>query len=305
MLQKLDMLPRKSPPLFWSDFIELRAIIHPDKSFSRGEFHGIYLRDKENAKPEKIESKWRDVLNFIATRQTAFGESYPFTISDDSDTVFFRVSADSLNQRIYIALLISSSLRFINKNRRSHITRSFEKICLPVFESLMPIGSEIRPTWASGGKEAPYTGTLYSKYSKIAEDIRCSSNFTKSDFQATDTGDGGLDIIAWHSMEDEREGIPIGFAQCGCTPYDWTSKQLEASPSKLRRQFPTMHPWNNFYFLPLDLRQSTGGWEYKSDIGEAIVVDRLRLLRIITRNNLNIHDDTIQFIQEVMEFTYH
>jgi len=32
--------------------------------------------------------------------------------------------------------------------------------------------------------------------------------------------------------------------------------------------------------MPLDLRRDDGDWAYKSDIGIAIIVDRLRLLKI-------------------------
>ena len=75
----------------------------------------------------------------------------------------------------------------------------------------------------------------------IAHDIRCAPNFEAKDFKPTDTGDGGIDLIAWHPMEDQREGIPLAFAQCGCSTTDWTFKQLEASPAAHRHHLPVMH----------------------------------------------------------------
>jgi hypothetical protein len=166
------------------------------------------------------------------------------------------------------------------------ITRFFEEISLELFKILMPNGSEVRATWASGGQDAPYQGTLYEKMKSIAGDIRCTANFQARDFNEQDTGDGGIDIISWHPMADDRPSNPIAFAQCGCSKTDWTFKQLEASPAKHYSRFPVKHPWATYYFMPLDLRAADGGWAKDSDIGQAIIVDRLRLIRLIKQYDL-------------------
>ena len=240
------------------------------------------------------------IVNFHAIRSNDFGEAYPFEISDDADTISM-TSINSAAHISYINLLVASCMRNIPSNRQGTIARKFEQICFDVFQCLMPNGTEVRATWAGGGDEAPYRGTLYEKLQLMAADIRCTPNFKERDFKANDRGDGGIDLIAWHPMADEREGIPIAFAQCGCSRDDWKFKQLEASYAKHQRHFPVMHPWATYYFLPLDLRELDSDWAYKSDIGTAIIVDRLRLLRLAARYEIMEKLSASTFLEELLE----
>ncbi len=287
MLLCLDAPPSSSDPLFWTDFVELKALIHPDRCYSRGDLVGLLRRnrDTQSNRATHDESKWRDIVSFAQNRAIEFGDAYPFNISADIDTIEL-IFDDSDKQKAYLKLLLSSLMRHVPDNSRGGLARFFEEACLTVFGKLMPEGSEIHPNWANGGETARYQGTLFQKMTSIASDIRCTANFQLSDFKPNDTGDGGIDLVAWHPMTDRREGIPIAFAQCGCSKEDWKFKHLEASYAKHHRHLPVMHPWATYYFMPLDLRQSSGDWAYKSDIGDAIIVDRLRLLRLSAQYNL-------------------
>lgn len=298
MLGNIDIPPPGKDQFFWTDFVELRAIIHPDRCFSRGDLHGVSSRCKDSDRRFNAEERWRDIINFSHNRLSAFHDSYPFSISEDKDTITLNDTISS-KQHIYIGLLIAASMRLILKSRRNEVARAFEETCLQVFSRLMPEGSEIRATWASGGAAAPYSGSLYNKMMAIANDIRCRPNFSERDFKKGDSGDGGIDIIAWHPMADDRAGLPLAFAQCGCSKEDWTFKQLEATPAKLRRQLPVLHPWSTYYFMPLDLRLSDGGWAMESDIGEAIIVDRLRLLRLASQYSVFSTLPKMPFVEEV------
>jgi hypothetical protein len=304
MLEKLDLPPAGSDSFIWTDFIELHALIHPDSCFSRGDLSGIENRHRSLTKHGfNVEERWRQLTDFAGIRKSEFNHSYPFSVTDDKDTIVFEYDG-SKQQQAYIALLIASCMRNIQKTRISEVARAFEKTCFVVFSKLMPIGSEVRATWAGGGVEAPYVGTLFEKMKAIAEDIRCTANFKERDFRTNDRGDGGIDLIAWHPMTDKRTGIPIAFAQCGCSKDDWTFKQLEASPSKHYSHFPVMHRWATYYFLPLDLRHADGGWACESDIGEAIIVDRLRMLRLIEQYDIFEDLPVMPYVNEAMEFSY-
>lgn len=315
MLDKLDTPPSSSDQFLWADFIELHALVHPDHCFSRGDLVGIGNRgqdtnvdrgvsdngetDEPNSKNNtRLERRWRDVIQFAEQRSKEFGDAYPFTVSDDKDSLTYTPDdtndasentpdeAKQAAQNLYINLLLASLLRHFPRTQTSSIARYFEEISLELFKWLMPSGSEVRATWASGGQNAPYQGTLYDKMQSVARDIRCTANFQARDFSDQDTGDGGIDIISWHPMADNRPSNPIAFAQCGCSKTDWTFKQLEASPAKHYTHFPVKHPWATYYFMPLDLRDADGGWAKDSDIGQAIIVDRLRLIRLIMQYDL-------------------
>ena len=58
---------------------------------------------------------------------------------------------------------------------------------------------------------------------------------------------------------------------------------LEASPARLGAHMHTLHKWDTYYFMPLDLSIVVDGkmdWETLSDFGTAIVIDRLRFIRL-------------------------
>lgn len=302
MLDRLDVPPAGSDSFIWTDYIELHALIHPDSCFSRGDLAGIELRHRSlTTHGFNVEERWRQLADFAGIRKLEFKHSYPFEVTDDEDTIVFNFDG-SQQQQTYVALLIASCMRNVEKTRIAEIARVFEKSCFQIFSKLMPTGSEVRATWAGGGAEAPYVGTLFDKMKAIAEDIRCTPNFKERDFRANDRGDGGIDLIAWHPMTDNRAGIPIAFAQCGCSKDDWTFKQLEASPSKHYYHLPTMHRWSTYYFLPLDLRHADGGWACESDIGEAIIVDRLRMLRLLEQYDIYAQLPAMPYVDEAMAF---
>lgn len=280
MFISLDQPPKGTEGMFWTDFAEIKALVHPDRCFTSGDLSGVAQRAKDMGRGFEHAARWRDILNYVHIRRTAFGDAYPFEISHDQDTIAV-ASDDSPRQRLYLALLLASSLRTLAKDRRNGVARVFEEISFAVFSKLLPPGSEIRATWAGPGRAAPYEGTLFQKLTSLAADLRCTPNFAEADFNPADTGDGGIDIVGWHTMSDLRAGIPIAMAQCGCSRDDWEYKQLEAHPVKHSQRLPVMHPWANYYFMPLDFRRSDGDWANKSDLAEVIIVDRLRILGLV------------------------
>jgi hypothetical protein len=303
VLNNLDTPPKGTDSFIWTDYVELRAILHPDKCFSRGDLSSIEKRDRDMGGGFNIEERWREIVNFSGNRRAEFKHFFPFNVSSDYDTINFDFD-ESLSHVAYVGLLIASCMRNISKKRQAEIARAFEETSFEIFSSLMPAGSEVRATWANGGRAATYTGSLFQKMQAIARDLRCLAAFKEGDFNKRDTGDGGIDLIAWHPMEDKREGMPIAFAQCGCSKDDWEFKQLEASPAKHGRHFPVLHPWATYYFLPIDLRSTEGDWAHKSDIGQAIFVDRLRLLRLAEKNDLFQSLPELPYVKEALEFQY-
>lgn len=303
MLDDLDIPPRSKNSYEWADFSELRAIAHPDHCFSRGDLDGIAKRGKDTGRGFDSESQWRDIINTIGNRAVAFAGSYPFKLSDDNDSIFLE-EPDNEPKYLYLGLVVAACMRNVLSSAQGQVARAFEEVSLKVFSRLMPIGSEIRATWAGGGPTAVYTGTLYEKMVKIAKDVRCTANFAEADFNAHDAGDGGVDLIAWHPMTDDRDGIPIAFAQCGCSKDGWDYKQFDASPARHRNRLPVRHPWANYYFMPVDFRRSDGDWAHKSDLAEAIFVDRLRLLGLAHAYNLYAELPEMPFIANALAAHY-
>lgn len=333
MITNLDSMPSNEPYL-WADYVEILALTNTDRSFSRGDLYSTLqaqpeavLVETEEAEEENsdnvdeneamarrrprrslsrtyVDKKWNFAISFVRQRIDLFGDSYPFVLSDDNDTVELRnTSEQELTdlEKLYLALLICANIKYVKLGCRNVVTRSFELISLPIFESLMPKGSIIKACWASGGQAAPYTGTLFNKFTNISADIRCTPNFKSRDFSRGNSGDGGLDIIAWHPMGDQRDAIPISFVQCGCSQEEWEAKQLEASPAMLYSKFPVAHRWATYYFLPQDLRWIDGEWAHKSKLGDAIFVDRLRLINLTRDVGTIDHSPSIGYLDTIIQ----
>ena len=304
----LELPPSSSDPYLWADFVELRALIHPDRCYSRGDLVSVAKGIMVTAPHRQFqpETQWRDLISFAGARRIAFGDqTYPFAVSNDEDTLELRPGALTPLQRAYLLLLLASLLRHIPKGKeRTALTRGFEQFSLKVFERLMPDGSQVHATGAGGGKSSRYTGTLFNKMKSMAIDIRATSNFAERDFKRGDSGDGGIDLVAWHPMADERKGIPAALAQCGCSVEDWRFKQLEVNYAKLQHKLPIMHPWASYYFLPLDFRHADGGWANESDLGGTIIVDRLRLLRLADAHQLHASLPRWAPLNAIMKMSY-
>ena len=293
MFSNLNNLPKTNDLFFWSDFIELHTLTHLDKLYSRGDLASLMHIEREfhlddncsEKKSDSYETKWMEYINYCHARKATFASNYPFKISSDLDTLELNYDEKNPYQKLYLFLLIASSLRYIEKIHMNEITHSFEKVSFQVFKKIMPKGSEVHPTWAHGDQKMRYRGKLYEKMLQLQKDLRASGSIEEDDFKPNNTGDGGIDIVAWHPMGDETEGMPISFAQCSCSQTDWRFKTSEACFSKHRQKFNVMHPWAAYYFMPLDFRKRNK-WPYKSDLGEIIIVDRLRIMNLSVQYQL-------------------
>ena len=304
----------------WCDYIELRCMTHVDHRFSRdalaealkeseevsGDDSDIdpdrFIMSEENENYEEVieleaEKNDRDE-SFSATyfkhlrwRSTTFGSDWPFVIDEHAREISIKPTLE-ISHYFYLHLLLSSLLKYCPNKRRKTYTGSFEEISLTIFRRLMPQGSEVHSFGAAHSKR--YTGHLFERLTKLTADVRGNLLLTRQDFPKNDAGDGGLDLVAWNDLKDTRDHIPIALAQCGCTADGWPNKMLEASPAKLGKKLITGHDWATYYFMPLDLtdeRDGTMCWQEWRDINGAIVIDRLRLIRLadyvaLDKNNL-------------------
>lgn len=330
ILQSLDKLPQSSDVYLWCDYVELRCLVHPDKKFSRQNLIEVIddskaagirataaaddvaddeaeldteeedsefeAEDEAEATPlpasDKSEARAADLFGSLELRSALFAESYPFEIIGSGHELQLRPVAElGATQLLYLQLLLSSSLRFVPKNRRKELTDPFEFLSTQIFKGLMPSGWEVHQFGAQTGSR--YRGHLATRMDALAADWRAKHLLERGQYSTRNAGDGGLDIVAWHPMgNDDRGGIPLAAAQCGCTATDWQLKQLEASPANLRNKIAAIHPWSTYYFMPHDLVRLYNGkndWQRRDWLGESIVVDRLRIVRLA--QEFGVHTD--------------
>ena len=312
ILHNLTIPPRanNSETYRWCDYIELRCLTHKDKRFSRDAFAEaieenqdtgaaadetdlLEMEDVEEADnsesdiepiSDRDEARSAFCFRHLRWRQKAFADAWPFQLDEHAQEVQLKPALTPA-QTLYLSLLLSSSLKYCPKKRRRELTGRFERVSISIFRKLMPAKSNVHAFGAAESKH--YKGHLFKRLTKLAQDVRGYLHLKQEHFATSDSGDGGLDIVAWHDLGDQREGIPIAFAQCGCTAGGWPNKMLEASPARLGGGLVTRHDWATYYFMPLDLSTEIDGkmdWQMLSDIGKAIVIDRLRFIRLADAN---------------------
>lgn len=294
LFQNLDALPRLNQTHQWADYIELLALTSEDQFFSQGGLQDTEAEcdvacdmddidpDKETTESdEKINRRWADIKTCLHSRQLRFGESWPFELK--GDVLYAKADNENSLHRLYVALLLASGLRYISKKRHDRITASLEEIGYQVFCNLMPATQKnekpawtVKPFGAHQQIAGGYQGKLFNKITKLADDLDTKLTAEENQFDPRDTGDGGLDVVAWHPMGDKLGYIPVAFAQCGCSLEDLSHKQYEAHPVNWANKIHIQHPQANYYFAPHDLRKNSGHWD--EQLGQVIMLDRTRIL---------------------------
>lgn len=338
ILTKLDSLPRLPDVFVWSDYIELRCLVHPDKAFSRSDLMetqeemtdtrddaddisdeeyaydlGIKVDDFQHddmyqstpAKNDRLQQKTYERFVHLQSRLRYYGdELYPFYFDEELQSIHLRQELNDWHY-FYLQLLISSALRYCPRSRRHELTGPFEEISYAIFKCLMPDGWVVHQFGKD--KSSRYEGHLYDKLSLLAQDVWGKLDTKRSHFNERDRGDGGLDLVAWHPMSDDRNLVPMAFAQCGCTAEEFGMKMLEASPGKLALHLKVGYEWASYYFMPQSMLTNDGkDWLKYSDFARAIVVDRFRIIKIAKQYEINVREIMkSETIQEALETSFY
>lgn len=302
----------------WCDYVELRCLTHMDKRFSRDnlaeavgeskeltskggenapDLDEFFLDEQDNEESESLtsEAEVGDQTELLSAatfrhlkwREVIFGAAWPFEVDTHAQEIKIKAGLNNTHY-LYLQLLLSALLRYCPKTRVKTYTSSFEDLSFHIFKDLMPKGAKVHQFGVGHGTR--YTGHLFDRLKKLSLDVRGNLLLEKRDFPKNDAGDGGLDLVAWHDLNDERDNIPIALAQCGCTASGWPTKMLEASPARLGNKLITGHAWATYYFMPLDLCDERDGkmhWMERRDISAAVVIDRLRFIRLADVDELN------------------
>jgi hypothetical protein len=95
---------------------------------------------------------------------------------------------------------------------------------------------------------------------------------------AKHTGDDGLDIVAWRSFPDGKQGKLIAFGQCAAGASDWQDKLAEMDARSFVKKWmraPLLVDPVRLFFIPR--RVSPGDWE-SAGIDGGILFDRCRIV---------------------------
>lgn len=341
-LQALENIPPTSDTHELADYIELLCLVRADGRISKADvlaFVRQRVRDLGEGKTVEIEEieddsllddqgleeaeggtivandKWDqravDWFRHLEYRVAAFGQHYPYKMLKGGTVLVLKrpKSLLTLKHKLYLFCLLASSLRLFTKADGTSIASIFELVSYYALETYLPEGTELYMFGKHALNTGHYSGSLWGKLNLLAEDISERVVCAKSDFKPTNSGDAGLDLVGWSPLEGKAEmarGFLLAFGQCACTKA-WVKKQHETHYDVWSNYMSfTAYPFT-LTFIPFCFRTTTGDWYEWTKIHKTVLIDRLRLLRLLSgkQNKLKAHvnrhvDDVLKNAGPVM-----
>lgn len=303
LLRALDVTPRHAYPFLWADYVELLCLCSRNGWVSRGNVQAqtqeaqdlqvdeegneaddaAQLDTDEAAKQfpmeldDKVSARWADIRTRLQAREVSWA-GWPFRL--EGSMLHSRFDAADPEHRLYVALLMASSLRLCHNTRSGEVSNAFEEISYHWLRRSLNNLWEVRPFGAHQTLPMCYKGTLRIKLEALAVDLKATLMKQASDYDPQDTGDGGIDLVAWMRMGDRRGNWPVIFGQCACSPTDWESKQLSVTGPAVGAHLIPQTDGAAYCFVPHDLHASDTDWQRASHVARTVLVDRSRILHL-------------------------
>ncbi len=307
-LSKLDTLPgdRKASSYYFSDYIELHTLVSIDNRISLSDVLKIIntnvdlnLGDSERSSTHnKWEERVKNWFGILEERMNSFGDVYPFEVESD-----FKIKAKKPfdeKHYTYIFLLLSANKKYLMEHQ-NQITTDFEVLSKEAFRQYLPSYAETYLFGKSMVDLDRYTGHITNKINLLAKDLDLKPIYDKHYFTRQDTGDGGIDIVAWTPLENDinKRYIQIYLVQCS-TGEDWKGKQDDCDKFLDYIHFHKIP--EKVMFVPKAFRNQDGTFNEEKVMRNLIFFDRLRIIKLL-KNDFSIINslETIALVNQIIE----
>lgn len=241
--------------------------------------------DPDALKNDKHEQKIEDLWTQINYRSSSFVSSYPFEVK--GDRIILKADWNCPKHRVYRFLLAASRLRSFHEKNRGKWAKVFCQISATSLKALLPPFAEVKIFDANSDDRRNYYGTDCRKaLQKLGEQICAQDINYKTLSKMTASGDGGIDLVGVVSFDDIASGSHVFFGQCGAQEKEWPFKILEAHQVKTKSYFTVLHDIVSTMFTPVIYRMANGDWVNDRHITGALVLDRLRIMSLLDKNNM-------------------
>ena len=285
---------------YYCDYIELIALVNND-IIANSDIFDIFNGDgkikiKKDLNDEylstnksKIDDKWKNIIDswfeILNLREELFSLAYPFSIKNNSIKLKSNLT---IQQKIYIFLLLNSNQKYLNKNKNL-LTSDFEELSLIALKNYLPTKALSYRFGKSMLNYDRYEGKLINKIDLLAQDLKYKIQYDKDDFDENDNGDGGLDLVSWIPFENDENQNNIQIVLCQCaTGKEWFKKQYETE--KFTSNFINFKTTvSKVIFIPYDGRQENRRFtEQKEILNDVWLFDRIRILNLLKNNEKEI-----------------
>ncbi|MDH1427397.1 restriction endonuclease [Comamonas aquatica] len=313
LLVDTSKVPRHGYSFLWADYVELMCLCSRNQMISKGNIDAQTQEagdvqsdsvefgeegEETEEMDDRVSRRWSDIHSRLTARSKQYAD-WPFQL--ERNVLRSRFDKENPRHRLYAALLIASSLRLCIDNRRHEVTGAFEEISFHWLRKALNDLWEVRPFGAHQNLPGAYVGTLFEKFKQLAADIQATQVKSREHYDARNTADGGIDLVAWLKIGDRRGNIPVIFGQCACSPTDWESKQLDVTPAAIRVHVLPQHDGAAYCFVPHDLSANDSVWDRAEHVKGVVLVDRLRLFRLFESCGAVQHLPTWQFVDDAAQ----
>jgi len=242
-----------------------------------------------------------NLFEILKKRAEIFNDIYPFIVT--SNYIKMKDVSLSNKEKSYIFLLLCSNLESF-KQYQSILTDDFEKFA---YMSLKNFFSDkiIIKQFGKNKTSSDYIGKLYEKLEKLSQDLNLNIKIPSRKLSKYNSGDGGIDIIAWYRYEEiNNDYTMIYLFQCA-SGKNWLKKQDETD------KFSNLIDFSQNYLIkgmiiPFDNRDIDRDFIEEKDITSKLILDRIRLLEyfnydeIINFKSINIVNEIIKYEEDIV-----
>ncbi|CAM3848319.1 hypothetical protein DETS111669_29640 [Delftia tsuruhatensis] len=313
LLTDVGKVPRLSYPFLWADYVELLCLFNGNGIVSKGNIDSQKQEANDLQTPDnnqsgstteseevddKVSQNWSDIYSRLRARSAQYSD-WPFSL--ERNLLRSKFDKGNAKHRLYAALLIASSLRLCLKDRANEVTSAFEEISFNWLRNALNDSWEVRPFGAHQSLPGSYDGNLLEKLRSLSSDIQATLVKPPEHYDTRNSGDAGIDLVAWLKMGDLRGNMPVIFGQCACSPQDWEDKQLDVTASATEAHILPQHPGAAYCFVPHDLHANEKLWERATHVKRTVLVDRIRIFKLLENSNAFSSLPAWTFVDDALE----
>lgn len=282
----LELPSEIKEPIKLADWMELLALISPDKNSSYGDLSsalrrtGAYdlnevnPRSDESYQDEQIDEMCGEVFNEILHRAKAADHSYPFAVSTSGSLLYVKTHTSWEQYAAYIFCLCLSYFGSPPGEGTNVPRRLFEDLSKYAAKNFIN-GDAVRMSPPRTDLPSPFADAVKELCVQIGE----GDGYKEQRDSKIQPQDDRLDIVAWRHFPDSYPSKLIMFGQCASNKYwaEWRKKLSELQPREFCEQWmisvPTPPPVKSF-FVPH--RVDKQRWRYAARYS-GIIFDRCRI----------------------------
>jgi hypothetical protein len=252
-------------PLKLADWLEIYAILAPDRNSSRGDLERVLHRAAlfELDDDEAIERMILDAFEEVEQRDRAASVAYPFDLNYRG-ILQLKSSWEDFPVYIFCLCLSYFPLRETNK-----APKLFEKVSCLAAKSYLQ-GHSVGFGWPRTELSSSFPDAITELCNLMGE----GAGYRQQ--SPLDRKDDTLDLVAWKDFTDKRSSKVLMFGQCAAGQH-WEGKlgELQADTfCKQWMQFTPIHPPIRSFFIPH--RVDRGEWDFLARKA-GILFDRCRI----------------------------